>query len=189
MLTLISYALAMVTALALIGCIASGLLLICDYIEEHPARSRSIGVRLCQTAAFVSLVVSLTDSLSFSFMCSSLVVQLLIGLSFGQRGLYASSTIRIAAQCLLPLLPHIALVHRFHRNTHPDSLARLPGGRLDWDTYPANDEIVRSFSRGEQLTCFVICWLSSLWAVLIAIADNRSLPFTNDRHEGKVNRS
>lgn len=199
MLSLLSYVLALLTAVALIACVASGLLFVCDWIENHYARSRLVGTRLTLAMTLLTLLVSVTDELPFAFLASNIASQSLLYLSFGEGQPFSSTAIRLALQVLLPLLPHLALLHRFHPSTHDalldrkmasnnQSRDRLPGGRLDWDAYSATDVHLRIYTGGQQLCCFALCWLPSLWAVLLAIASNASLPFTTERR-GKLTRS
>lgn len=140
-----------------------------------------------------TFLITFTDHLPWLFLFASLSAHTAIALSFTERWWTALPTLpRIVFQCIASGMPHAVLLHRFHPvhpahlyddTPHPDyaNKPRLPGGRPDWDAYPSRTEVPRIYGSGQQLACFALCWIPTLWAVLIAIADNWSLPFTHDR--------
>ncbi|PWN35602.1 uncharacterized protein FA14DRAFT_44475 [Meira miltonrushii] len=194
MLKLLSYILGLITAIALILCIACGLFYVCSWIEDRPAKSRKIGQRIAQICGLCTLAIAITDRMPNLFVLTSLASFCILHLSLDEQWHKRLPTsVRLIVQTVAPVLPHIILLHSFHpaRNTNgniiqdiPDpayhSKPKLPGGRLDWDAYNTAQPIIRTYGAGEQLSCFALCWLPTIWSYLIAIADSAALPFAND---------
>lgn len=202
-LKLVSYILGLITAIALILCIACGLFYICSWIEDRPVRSRKIGQRIAQICGLCTLAIAITDRLPNLFVLTSLAAFAILHLSFDDQWYKRLPiSIRLIVQTIAPVLPHLILLHSFHpaRYTKEDipdpayyNKPKLPGSRLDWDAYSTAstshaEQTKRLYGAGEQLSLFALCWLPTIWAYLIAIADSAALPFAND-HPTKSKRS
>ncbi|SNX82721.1 uncharacterized protein MEPE_01427 [Melanopsichium pennsylvanicum] len=145
---ILTYVFVASVGIAILVCLALGLLSLSQYIESHSTRARRLGLRLFYLTIFFQLAITVFDDVPFLPLFPASLSAPMHYLALSQSdwpfstsrssvGLYTT----IFSLVLLPLVSHIWLVryhtltiHAWQRHRY-DTLHRpkLPGGRLDWD--------------------------------------------------------
>lgn len=189
--------------------VALGLLRTCDFIEDSPSLARRVGTRLImvstcfasrielahsyfafftQSMSLLSVILTLTDELPYSFLLASIISSLasinVLKSPYWPANPANTSTLSLTLALLSPLIVTGTLLTHFHAAKTPlqDTRARWPGGRQDWDIQHRER---RQYTIGQELTCLTLFWLPSLWLALGAIAENWDLPSNNPLRRSK----
>lgn len=149
----LTYLVGLLAVLALLLCIASGLLVLCNWIEERPSAALLVSRRLTLAVAVLQLLLAALDGLPWAYTALMLLSNALHLLHLhahrprhAQAPAPAASGWRAsrAAQFLLPLVAHAVLLAYLRPTsvqTHqpPRVSSHWPGGRKDWDAYSDDD--------------------------------------------------
>lgn len=145
----LTYLVGLLAVLALLLCIAAGLLGLCNWIEERPSAALVVSRRLTLAVAVLQLLLAALDGLPWAYTALMVLSNALHLLHLhphrhrhAQAQAPAASGWRAsrAAQFLLPLVAHAVLLAYLRPasvQTHqlPRVSSHWPGGRKDWDAY------------------------------------------------------
>ncbi|PWN94418.1 hypothetical protein FA10DRAFT_48643 [Acaromyces ingoldii] len=150
----LTYLVGLLAVLALLLCIAAGLLGLCNWIEERPSAALVVSRRLTLVVAVLQLLLAALDGLPWAYAALMLLSNALHLLHLhphrprhAQAQAPAASVWRAirAAQFLLPLVAHAVLLAYLRPasvQTHQSLRAssHWPGGRKDWDAYSDDND-------------------------------------------------
>ncbi|EPQ28354.1 uncharacterized protein PFL1_04181 [Pseudozyma flocculosa PF-1] len=190
LLSLFSYAFALASVVALLFCVALGLLRLCQFIEAHSSQSRRIGLRLLYASLSVQVGIVVLDSVPLWPLLPSLAAGALHLHSLSRpswpfaaaptngrdrrQGAWPWSWVAPTLSVVLPLASHMMLTrhhnlvsHTWHRHRYDHARRqRLPGGRLDWDVEPEVPR-EREMKVVELIAVLGFCvWTVPIWRFL-----------------------
>lgn len=154
----LSYLVGLLSLLALLLCLAAGLLNICNWIEEYPTLAHRVSYRLTSTTFALYLLLATLDHLPWKYaglmlLSNALHLYQLRALHSrspnanahgkGERRSGIAASTATIAQFVLPLLGHAILLAYLRPPKEAGPVIRAahwPGGRRDWDLLDDDDD-------------------------------------------------